>query len=41
LLMTGQIVGIRMGYSPFWSIWLPNILSFSIGLVLFIIRIRK
>jgi len=41
LLITGQTVGIRLGYSPFWSIWLPNILSFSIGFVLFIIRIQK
>ena len=41
MLLTGQTIGIRMGYSPFWSIWLPNILSLSIGFVLFIIRIRK
>ena len=41
LLMTGQTVGIRLGYSPFWSIWLPNILALSVGFVLFIIRIRK
>jgi lipopolysaccharide export system permease protein len=41
LLVAGQTVGIRLGYSPFWSIWLPNILSLSIGLVLFIIRIQK
>jgi lipopolysaccharide export system permease protein len=41
LLITGQTVGIRLGYSPFWSIWLPNILAFSIGFVLFIIRIQK
>jgi lipopolysaccharide export system permease protein len=41
LLLTGQTVGIRLGYSPFLSMWLPNILALSIGFVLFIIRIRK
>jgi len=34
-------MGIRLGYSPFWSMWMPNILALSIGLVLFIARIRK
>ena len=41
LLMGGQTVGIRMGYSPFLSMWLKNILALSIGLVLFLYRIRK
>jgi len=41
ILMGGQTLGIRMGYSPFWSMWLPNILAASVGLILFIIRIRK
>jgi len=41
LLMGGQTFGMRRGYSPFLSIWLPNILSLSIGLVLFVRRIRK
>ena len=40
-LVIGQTVGIRLGFSPFWSIWTPNILALSIGFVLFIIRIRK
>ena len=41
LLLGGQTMGIRMGYSPFWSMWLPNILAASIGLLLLIVRIRK
>ena len=40
LLLGGQTMGIRLGYSPFWSMWMPNILAASIGLILFIIRIR-
>ena len=41
MLMGGQTVSMRLGYSPFWSIWLPNILALSSGFVLFIIRISK
>jgi lipopolysaccharide export system permease protein len=41
LLLAGQTVGVRFGHSPFWSMWLPNILALSIGLVLCVIRIRK
>jgi lipopolysaccharide export system permease protein len=41
LLLGGQTVGIRLGYSPFWSMWLPNILAISIGLIMGMFRIRK
>jgi orotate phosphoribosyltransferase len=41
MLLGGQTVAIRLGYSPFISIWLPNILALTIGFVLFIVRIRK
>ena len=41
LLMGGQTFGIRMGYSPFLSMWLKNILALSIGFILFLHRIRK
>ncbi|MDR1787754.1 MAG: LptF/LptG family permease [Treponema sp.] len=41
LLLGGQTMGIRLGYSPFWSMWLPNILAASIGLVLCVVRLRK
>ncbi|MDR3192318.1 MAG: LptF/LptG family permease [Treponema sp.] len=41
LLLGGQTMGTRLGYSPFWSIWFPNILAVSAGIVLGVIRIRK
>ena len=41
LLMGGQNIGIRMGYSPFWSMWLPNVLALTSGFVLFIVRLKR
>jgi lipopolysaccharide export system permease protein len=41
LLLGGQTMGIRMGFSPFWSIWTPNILAMLAGLILCAFRIRK
>jgi lipopolysaccharide export system permease protein len=41
LLLGGQTMGIRLGTPPFWSMWLPNILALSIGLVLAVIRVAK
>ena len=41
LLLIGQNMGIRLGYSPFWTMWLPNILSIAIGFVMCLYRIRK
>jgi lipopolysaccharide export system permease protein len=41
LLLGGQTMGIRLGYSPFWSMWLPNILAVSIGLFMCILRVRR
>lgn len=41
MLLGGQTLGIRLGYSPFWSMWFPNILAVSVGLLMGIIRIRK
>jgi lipopolysaccharide export system permease protein len=41
MLMGGQTVSMRLGYSPFWSIWMPNILAFASGLVLFAFRITR
>jgi lipopolysaccharide export system permease protein len=41
LLLGGQTMGIRMGFSPFWSMWTPNILAISVGLVLCFFRVRK
>jgi lipopolysaccharide export system permease protein len=41
MLFIGQTMGLRVGTPPFWSMWLPNILSLSIGVILAIIRVRK
>ncbi|MDR1100607.1 MAG: LptF/LptG family permease [Treponema sp.] len=41
LLLGGQTMGIRLGYSPFWSMWFPNILAMSTGLIMAVIRLRK
>ena len=40
-LVGGQTAGGRLGYSPFWCMWLPDILAGSIGLIMCIVRIRK
>jgi lipopolysaccharide export system permease protein len=39
LLVGGQTLGVRLGYSPFWVMWLPNIVAVSIGTVLSIVRV--
>jgi lipopolysaccharide export system permease protein len=41
LLLGGQTMGIRMGFSPFWSMWAPNIIALVAGLILCAFRIRK
>jgi lipopolysaccharide export system permease protein len=41
LLLGGQTLGIRLGYSPFWSMWLPNILALSTGFVMALVRVRR
>jgi len=41
MLFIGKTMSLRAGTPPFWSMWLPNILSLAIGLVLAVIRIRK
>ena len=41
MLLGGQTLGLRFGYSAFWSMWLPNILAASIGFILCLVRIRK
>ena len=40
-LVGGQTAGGRLGYSPFWSMWLGNILAGSIGFIMCMVRIRK
>jgi lipopolysaccharide export system permease protein len=41
LLLGGQNMGIRLGYSPFWTMWLPNIITFVIGFIMCVQRIRR
>ncbi len=41
LLLGGQNMGVRLGFSAFWSMWMPNILAISVGSVLAIIRVRQ
>jgi len=41
MLFMGQTMSLRVGTPPFWSMWLPNILSLVIGGTLAISRIRK
>jgi lipopolysaccharide export system permease protein len=41
MLLGGQTMGIRLGYSPFWTMWFPNIIAVSAGLILTFIRVRK
>jgi lipopolysaccharide export system permease protein len=41
LLIGGKTAGIRLGYSPFLTMWLPNIIAISAGSVLFIIRVQR
>jgi lipopolysaccharide export system permease protein len=38
LLLIGQDLGMR-GFSPFWSMWFPNILAITGGLILTVVRV--
>lgn len=41
LLLGGQNMGIKLGTSPFWSMWLPNLLTLCIGGIMCLFRVRK
>jgi lipopolysaccharide export system permease protein len=41
MLIGGQTMGHRLGASPFWSMWLPDITAVVIGIFLTILRVRK
>jgi lipopolysaccharide export system permease protein len=41
LLLGGQTMGIRMSADPLWSMWVPNILMLSAGLVLAVVRVFR
>ncbi|MCL2880018.1 MAG: LptF/LptG family permease, partial [Treponema sp.] len=41
LLLGGQTLGMRMGTSPFWSMWAPNLLALGAGLILAVIKVFR
>ncbi|MDR2049763.1 MAG: LptF/LptG family permease [Treponema sp.] len=41
LLLGGQTAGTQLGFSPFWSMWLPNILSLGAGFILVLYRLGR
>jgi lipopolysaccharide export system permease protein len=41
LLLGGQTFGIRFNTSPFWSMWIPNILALTAGFVLTIVKVAR
>jgi lipopolysaccharide export system permease protein len=41
LLLGGQTMGMRLGYSPFWSMWVPNVLAITVGVIMGLFRIRR
>lgn len=41
MLIVGQTFGVRMGYSPLWAMWLPNLIVVVVGAVLFLLRVRE
>ena len=41
LLLGGQTMGVRLGTSPFWSIWTPNIIALGAGAFLAGIRVFR
>jgi lipopolysaccharide export system permease protein len=41
LLLGGQTMGVRLSTPPFWSMWLPNILALSAGVILAIIKVVR
>jgi lipopolysaccharide export system permease protein len=41
MLIGGQTLGVRLGYSPFWAMWLPNILTVIVGTFLTAARFRR
>ncbi|MDR0383428.1 MAG: LptF/LptG family permease [Spirochaetaceae bacterium] len=41
LLLSGQNMCIQLGYSPFWTMWFPNIITAVIGLIMCIRRISR
>ncbi len=41
MLLVGQTLGLRVGYPPFLSMWIPNFVMLVLGSLFFLIRLRK
>jgi len=41
MLLGGQNMGLKLGFSPFWAMWTPDILVVVIGVILCLLRVRK
>ncbi len=41
LLFAGQTLGVRMNFSPFLSMWFPNIVILSLGIIFMIVRFKR
>jgi len=41
LLFAGQTLGIRLNFSPFLSMWIPNIIIFSMGTLFILFRFKR
>lgn len=41
LLFAGQTLGIRMNFSPFLSMWFPNLVILSFGIIFIILRFKQ
>jgi lipopolysaccharide export system permease protein len=41
MLIGGQTLGINQGFSPFLSMWFPNILALSIGIIMLMVRVKR
>jgi lipopolysaccharide export system permease protein len=41
IMLIGQNMGIKLGYSPFWTMWLPDLLSATVGTGLCLRRIKR
>jgi lipopolysaccharide export system permease protein len=41
LMIGGQQMGIRLNYSAFWTMWLPDVLAAGAGFIMILYRVQK
>ena len=41
MLLGGQTIGMVRGFSPFFSMWLPNMLCLGAGIIMLFARVRR